>query len=152
MIILDAFIIDSVLYFTELKLKGKGRRENRRGLAVRSSPPSILSSSPSLTIPPPSATLVIMSSSYPCNNFMEMDVMFLEFENDLDNIAGGSSFVGDNMRFSSQQPATPTPRRRAQSRLLELERHVAINGHIPMMIALERRNLFPHTPFVSARR
>ncbi|KAA0066901.1 CACTA en-spm transposon protein [Cucumis melo var. makuwa] len=30
---------------------------------------------------------------------------------------------------------TPTPRRRAQSRLLELERNVAINGHIPMTIA-----------------
>ncbi|KAA0036191.1 CACTA en-spm transposon protein [Cucumis melo var. makuwa] len=35
---------------------------------------------------------------------------------------------------SSSQQATPTPRRRAQSRLLELERHVAINGRIPMMI------------------
>ncbi|KAL0553521.1 hypothetical protein IC582_007419 [Cucumis melo] len=30
---------------------------------------------------------------------------------------------------------TPTPRRRAQSRLLELERHVTINGRIPMTIA-----------------
>ncbi|KAA0026299.1 CACTA en-spm transposon protein [Cucumis melo var. makuwa] len=36
---------------------------------------------------------------------------------------------------SSSQQATPTPRRRAQSRLLELERHVAINGRIPMTIA-----------------
>ncbi|KAA0063396.1 CACTA en-spm transposon protein [Cucumis melo var. makuwa] len=60
--------------------------------------------------------------------------MFLQFEDDLDNIAGGSSSVGDNTGSSSQQ-TTPTPRRRAQSRLLELERHVAINGRIPMMIA-----------------
>ncbi|KAA0062091.1 CACTA en-spm transposon protein [Cucumis melo var. makuwa] len=36
---------------------------------------------------------------------------------------------------SSSQQATPTPRRRAQSRLLELECHVAINGRIPMTIA-----------------
>ncbi|KAA0049799.1 CACTA en-spm transposon protein [Cucumis melo var. makuwa] len=38
---------------------------------------------------------------------------------------------------SSSQQTTPTPRRHAQSRLLELERHVAINGRIPMMIAPE---------------
>ncbi|KAA0057467.1 CACTA en-spm transposon protein [Cucumis melo var. makuwa] len=65
---------------------------------------------------------------------METDDMFLQFEEDLDNIAGGSSSVGDNTGSSSQQ-TTPTPRRRAQSRLLELERHVAINGCIPMTIA-----------------
>ncbi|TYK14413.1 CACTA en-spm transposon protein [Cucumis melo var. makuwa] len=66
---------------------------------------------------------------------METDDMFLQFEDDLDNnIAGGSSSVGDNTGSSSQQ-TTPTPRRRAQSRLLELERHVAINGRIPMTIA-----------------
>ncbi|KAA0051953.1 CACTA en-spm transposon protein [Cucumis melo var. makuwa] len=63
------------------------------------------------------------------------DAMFLEFEDDLDNIAGGLSSVDDNTMSSSQQPATPTPRRRVQSRLLELEYHVAINGRIPMMIA-----------------
>ncbi|KAA0025282.1 CACTA en-spm transposon protein [Cucumis melo var. makuwa] len=50
------------------------------------------------------------------------------------NIAGGSSSVGDNTESSSQQ-ATPTPRRRAQSRLLELEHHVAINRRISMTIA-----------------
>ncbi|KAA0056543.1 CACTA en-spm transposon protein [Cucumis melo var. makuwa] len=50
---------------------------------------------------------------------METDDMFLQFEDDLDNnIAGGSSSVGDNTGSSSQQ-TTPTPRRRAQSRLLE---------------------------------
>ncbi|KAA0038349.1 CACTA en-spm transposon protein [Cucumis melo var. makuwa] len=65
---------------------------------------------------------------------METDDMFLQFEDDLDNIAGGSSSVGDNTGFYSQQ-ATPTPRRCAKSRLLELERHVAINGRIPMTIA-----------------
>ncbi|XP_050936383.1 uncharacterized protein LOC127144457 [Cucumis melo] len=73
--------------------------------------------------------------SYRRPNFMETDDMFLQFEDDLDNnIAGGSSSVGDNTGSSSQQ-TTPTPRRRAQSRLLELERHVAINGRIPMTIA-----------------
>uniref|UniRef100_A0A9I9E7H4 CACTA en-spm transposon protein n=1 Tax=Cucumis melo TaxID=3656 RepID=A0A9I9E7H4_CUCME len=72
--------------------------------------------------------------SYRRSNFMETDDMFLQFEEDLDNIAGGSSSVGDNTGSSSQQ-TTPTPRRRAQSRLLELERHVAINGCIPMTIA-----------------
>ncbi|KAA0062760.1 CACTA en-spm transposon protein [Cucumis melo var. makuwa] len=53
-----------------------------------------------------------------------MDAMFLEFEDNLDNIAGGSFSVGNNAGSSSQQPATPTPMRRAQSRLLELERHL----------------------------
>uniref|UniRef100_A0A9I9E468 CACTA en-spm transposon protein n=1 Tax=Cucumis melo TaxID=3656 RepID=A0A9I9E468_CUCME len=77
-------------------------------------------------------SIVIMS--YRRSNFMETDDMFLQFEEDLDNIAGGSSSVGDNTGSSSQQ-TTPTPRRRAQSRLLELERHVAINGCIPMTIA-----------------
>uniref|UniRef100_A0A9I9E2X0 CACTA en-spm transposon protein n=1 Tax=Cucumis melo TaxID=3656 RepID=A0A9I9E2X0_CUCME len=72
--------------------------------------------------------------SYRRSSFMETDDMFLQFEEDLDNIAGGSSSVGDNTRSSSQQ-TTPTPRRRAQSRLLELERHIAINGRIPMTIA-----------------
>ncbi|KAA0051736.1 CACTA en-spm transposon protein [Cucumis melo var. makuwa] len=66
---------------------------------------------------------------------METDDMFLQFEEDLDNIAGGSSSLGDNTAGSSSQQTTPTPRRRAQSRLLELERHVAINGRIPMTIA-----------------
>ncbi|KAA0043188.1 CACTA en-spm transposon protein [Cucumis melo var. makuwa] len=65
---------------------------------------------------------------------METNDIFLQFEDDLDNIAGGSSFVSDNTGSSSQQ-TTPTPRRRAQSRLLELECHVAINGRIPMTIA-----------------
>ncbi|TYK05071.1 CACTA en-spm transposon protein [Cucumis melo var. makuwa] len=59
--------------------------------------------------------------------------MFLQFEDDLDNIAGGSSSVGDNTESFSQQ-TTLTPKRRAQSRLLELERHVAINGCILMTI------------------
>uniref|UniRef100_A0A1S4DZ93 CACTA en-spm transposon protein n=1 Tax=Cucumis melo TaxID=3656 RepID=A0A1S4DZ93_CUCME len=72
---------------------------------------------------------------YARNNFLETDVMFLEFEDDLDNLAGGSSSVGDNAGSSSQPPATQTPRRRVQSRLLELECHVVVYGCIPMMIA-----------------
>uniref|UniRef100_A0A9I9EFW6 CACTA en-spm transposon protein n=1 Tax=Cucumis melo TaxID=3656 RepID=A0A9I9EFW6_CUCME len=87
----------------------------------------------------------IMSSSYPRNNFMEMDAMFLEFEDNLDNIAGESFSVGNNAGSSSQQPATPTPMRRAQSRLLELERHVAINDRIPITIAPEaEKPISPH--------
>uniref|UniRef100_A0A9I9E476 CACTA en-spm transposon protein n=1 Tax=Cucumis melo TaxID=3656 RepID=A0A9I9E476_CUCME len=83
--------------------------------------------------------------SYRRSNFMETDDMFLQFEDDLDNnIAGGSSSVGDNTGSSSQQ-TTPTPRRRAQSRLLELERHVAINGRIPMTIAPgAEKPIYPH--------
>ncbi|KAA0046642.1 CACTA en-spm transposon protein [Cucumis melo var. makuwa] len=66
---------------------------------------------------------------------METDDMFLQFEDDLENIVGGSSSVGDNTAGSSSQQTTPTPRRRAQSRLLELECYVAINERIPMTIA-----------------
>ncbi|TYK03145.1 CACTA en-spm transposon protein [Cucumis melo var. makuwa] len=64
------------------------------------------------------------------------DAIFLEFEDELDNFTGGSSSVGDNTVWSSsQQPATPTPRRHAQSQLLELKRHVAVHGCILMTIA-----------------
>uniref|UniRef100_A0A9I9E8E2 CACTA en-spm transposon protein n=1 Tax=Cucumis melo TaxID=3656 RepID=A0A9I9E8E2_CUCME len=82
-----------------------------------------------------SMSTTIMSSLYPGNNFMETDAMFLEFEDDLDNIAEGSSSVGNNTRSSSQQPMTPTHRRRAKSRLLDLKHHVAINARISMTIA-----------------
>ncbi|TYK05098.1 CACTA en-spm transposon protein [Cucumis melo var. makuwa] len=86
---------------------------------------------------PPSATLGCVG--YPAvmvASVVWRDDMFLQFEDDLDNnIAGGSSSVGDNTAEFSSQQATPTPKRRAQSRLLELERHVAINGRIPMTIA-----------------
>ncbi|KAA0036796.1 CACTA en-spm transposon protein [Cucumis melo var. makuwa] len=76
---------------------------------------------------------------------METDDMFLQFEEDLDNIARGSSSVGDNTAGSSSQQTTPTPRRRTQSRLLELERHIAINGRIPMTIAPEaEKPISPH--------
>ncbi|TYK31695.1 CACTA en-spm transposon protein [Cucumis melo var. makuwa] len=81
---------------------------------------------------------------------METDDMFLQFEDDLDNIAGGSSSVGDNTAGSSSQQTTPTPRRRMQSRLLELERHVAINGRIPMTIAPgAEKPISPHTVLFS---
>ncbi|KAL0540108.1 hypothetical protein IC582_024337 [Cucumis melo] len=92
-----------------------------------------------------SMSTAIMSSSYRRNNVMETDAMFLEFEDDLDNIAGRSSSMGKNTRSSSQRPATPTLRRRVQSRLLELECHVAINGRIPMTIAPGvEKPIFPH--------
>ncbi|KAA0048108.1 CACTA en-spm transposon protein [Cucumis melo var. makuwa] len=53
---------------------------------------------------------------------METDDIFLEFEDDLDNIAGGSSSVGNNT-----------------------ERQVAINGYIPMTIAPEaKKPISPH--------
>ncbi|KAA0033016.1 hypothetical protein E5676_scaffold121G00330 [Cucumis melo var. makuwa] len=41
--------------------------------------------------------------------FLEMNVMFLEFANDLYNLAKGLSSVGDNSGSSSQPPTTPTP-------------------------------------------
>uniref|UniRef100_A0A9I9EA59 CACTA en-spm transposon protein n=1 Tax=Cucumis melo TaxID=3656 RepID=A0A9I9EA59_CUCME len=73
--------------------------------------------------------------SYTRNNFLETDAMFLEFEDNLDNLAGGSSSVDDNATWSSSQPPTTTTlRRHTQSRLLELECHVAVNGRIPMTI------------------
>ncbi|TYK01603.1 CACTA en-spm transposon protein [Cucumis melo var. makuwa] len=70
------------------------------------------------------------------------------FEDDLDNIAGGSLSEGDNAGPSSQQPATLTFRIRAQSRLLELEHHVAINGRIPMTIA-PRAKFVEHQMFTT---
>uniref|UniRef100_A0A9I9ED39 CACTA en-spm transposon protein n=1 Tax=Cucumis melo TaxID=3656 RepID=A0A9I9ED39_CUCME len=46
---------------------------------------------------------------------------------------------------SSSQQETSTPKRRAQSRFLELERHVIINGRIPMTIALgAEKPISPH--------
>ncbi|KAA0050855.1 CACTA en-spm transposon protein [Cucumis melo var. makuwa] len=83
--------------------------------------------------------------SYARNNFLETNVMFLEFEDDLDNLAGGSSSMGDNVGSSSQPPTTSTPKRRAQSKLLEWEHHVAVNGHIPITIAPKAEKLIsPH--------
>ncbi|KAL0544198.1 hypothetical protein IC582_019311 [Cucumis melo] len=112
-----------------------------------------------------SMSIAIMS--YRRSNFMETDDMFLQFEDNLDNIAGGSSSVGDNtgesknfLHFNLQIFHVLfsnficyyrfiehlTPRRRAQSRLLELERHVAINGRIPMTIVPgAEKPISPHT-------
>ncbi|KAA0034937.1 CACTA en-spm transposon protein [Cucumis melo var. makuwa] len=50
----------------------------------------------------------VMSSSYPCNNFLEMDTMFLKFANNLDNLTGGSSSVGDNSA-NGRIPMTTVP-------------------------------------------
>ncbi|TYK23232.1 CACTA en-spm transposon protein [Cucumis melo var. makuwa] len=66
--------------------------------------------------------------------FNEMDAMFLEFIEDLNNPAGESSSVSKNSG-TSRPSSTPTPRRRAQSRLLELEHYVHANGRILMSIA-----------------
>ncbi|KAA0061313.1 gamma-aminobutyrate transaminase POP2 [Cucumis melo var. makuwa] len=67
-------------------------------------------------------------SSFPRTNFLETDAMFLKFADDLDNLLGGR-------RSFSQPSVTSTPRRRVQSRLLELERYFTANRWIPMMIA-----------------
>ncbi|KAA0025990.1 CACTA en-spm transposon protein [Cucumis melo var. makuwa] len=66
------------------------------------------------------------------SDFDETNVMFLEFIDDLNNPTRGSSLVGDNS--GTTQPY-PTPRRRAQSQLLELEYYVHANGWISMWIA-----------------
>ncbi|TYK01279.1 CACTA en-spm transposon protein [Cucumis melo var. makuwa] len=54
--------------------------------------------------------------------------------------------VIDEQQFSTSEPsATPTPRRRAQSRLLESECYVAANGKILMTIAPGAdKTIFPH--------
>ncbi|KAA0048542.1 CACTA en-spm transposon protein [Cucumis melo var. makuwa] len=61
-------------------------------------------------------------------DFDETNAMFLEFAEDLDNLVGGLSSVGDNSTCIFQSSASPTPRRRAQSQLFELERYIAANG------------------------
>ncbi|KAA0051768.1 CACTA en-spm transposon protein [Cucumis melo var. makuwa] len=108
----------SVKYRTETE-RGKERRSKPRGKKRGDRSPSVDAVSPLST--------TLGCVGYPA---VMMDDMFLEFEDDLDNIAGGSSSVGDNAESSSQQHATSTPRRRVQSQLLKLERHVAINGRI----------------------
>uniref|UniRef100_A0A9I9EG80 CACTA en-spm transposon protein n=1 Tax=Cucumis melo TaxID=3656 RepID=A0A9I9EG80_CUCME len=67
----------------------------------------------------------IMSLSYPRNNFLKMDVMFLKFTEDLDNLTGESSSASDNS---------------------ELERYVAASGHILMTIAPSAEK--PISPYV----
>ncbi|KAA0046648.1 CACTA en-spm transposon protein [Cucumis melo var. makuwa] len=82
-------------------------------------------------------------SSFP-RGFDEMDAMFLEFAKYLDSFMGGSSLVGDNSG-TSQPSVTLTPRRRAQSRPLELEYYVVANGQILMTITLGTvKPIFPH--------
>ncbi|KAA0052205.1 CACTA en-spm transposon protein [Cucumis melo var. makuwa] len=83
--------------------------------------------------------------SFPHTNFLETNAIFLEFADDLDNLAGGSSSVGDNSESSSQPFTTLTPRRRVQSQLLELEHYVAVNGWISMTITPSaEKPIFPH--------
>ncbi|KAA0061297.1 CACTA en-spm transposon protein [Cucumis melo var. makuwa] len=71
-------------------------------------------------------------SSFP-SCFNETNEMFLEFTEDLNNIAGESSSMGGNS-VETTQPSS-NPRRRAQTQLLELEWYVRANGRIPMSIA-----------------
>ncbi|KAA0065343.1 CACTA en-spm transposon protein [Cucumis melo var. makuwa] len=85
-------------------------------------------------------------SSFPCTNFLETDAIFLEFVDDLDNLAGGSSSVDDNSESTSQPSATPTTKRHAQSRLLELERYVAANGQVLMTITPDAEK--PISPYI----
>ncbi|KAA0043150.1 NBS-LRR type resistance protein [Cucumis melo var. makuwa] len=81
---------------------------------------------------------------------VEMDVMFLEYAYDLDNLTGELSSMADNLDesnngSSSQPPTTPTPRRRVQSQLLELKCYIIANGRISMMIAPgAKKPIFPH--------
>uniref|UniRef100_A0A9I9E4N7 CACTA en-spm transposon protein n=1 Tax=Cucumis melo TaxID=3656 RepID=A0A9I9E4N7_CUCME len=83
-------------------------------------------------------------SSFP-SNFDKMDVMFLKFAKDRDNPTEGSLSVGDNSVSTSQPFATPTPRRRSQSRLLELELYVAANGQISITITHgAKKPISPH--------
>ncbi|KAA0054673.1 gamma-aminobutyrate transaminase POP2 [Cucumis melo var. makuwa] len=67
-------------------------------------------------------------SSFPCG-LDETNVMFLEFVEDLDNLARRMSLVDENSS-TSQPSVTPTFRRHVQSRLLELKLYVAANGRI----------------------
>ncbi|TYK29255.1 CACTA en-spm transposon protein [Cucumis melo var. makuwa] len=81
----------------------------------------------------------IMSSSYPRNNFMETNAMFLEFEDDLDHIAGGSSSVGDNTGSSSQQSLTPTPTLRR--RLLSIRCSRPLKSSEPTITDIQKYEL-----------
>ncbi|TYK05628.1 CACTA en-spm transposon protein [Cucumis melo var. makuwa] len=107
-----------VFYRTETESKKERKRGKKRGRDRRSREKiepfrrrSAAVSPPSLaTVPPTSANLGCVG--YPA--VMVASVVW---------------------RGSSSQQATPTPKRLTQSRLLELERHVAINGRIPMTIA-----------------
>ncbi|KAA0040330.1 CACTA en-spm transposon protein [Cucumis melo var. makuwa] len=59
--------------------------------------------------------------------------MFLDFGEDLNIAQKGSSSVGYNLAETTQ--SSSTPRKLAQSRLLEVERYVHANGRILMSIA-----------------
>uniref|UniRef100_A0A9I9CHT6 CACTA en-spm transposon protein n=1 Tax=Cucumis melo TaxID=3656 RepID=A0A9I9CHT6_CUCME len=115
------------------------------------------------TISPSCPTVVAFAALRPCrhtlrcimsylrNNFMRKMLCSSSKEDDLDNLARGSSSAGDNTGSSSQPPSTSTSRRHAQSRLLELEHHVAVNGRIPMTIAPIRCSLQPGDRHVRAK-
>ncbi|TYK28916.1 CACTA en-spm transposon protein [Cucumis melo var. makuwa] len=73
------------------------------------------------------------------SDFNEIDTMFLKFVEDLNNPVEGSSSMDKNLGTAQPYP-TSSLSRRAQSRLLELERYVHANGRIPMSIALGVEN------------
>ncbi|KAA0032681.1 gamma-aminobutyrate transaminase POP2 [Cucumis melo var. makuwa] len=87
-------------------------------------------------------SLTMWTNTYPISSFPssfdETDAIFLEFRKALDNPWEGTS----------QPSLTLTPKRRAQSRLLELELYVVANRQILMMIAPGTEKLFFHTLFV----
>ncbi|KAA0035854.1 CACTA en-spm transposon protein [Cucumis melo var. makuwa] len=89
-------------------------------------------------------------SSFP-SSFDEIDAMFLEFAEALDNPTERLSSVADNSS-TSPPSATLTPRRRVQSRLLVLERYVIANDRIPVTIALSmKKPISSHTVCFSQR-
>ncbi|TYK22157.1 CACTA en-spm transposon protein [Cucumis melo var. makuwa] len=74
--------------------------------------------------------------------------MFREFSDELNNTRVSSS-MGNNSAKTTQ--SSPTPRRRQQSRLFELERYVHNNGRIPMAIASKRRSQYLYMMFDSTK-
>ncbi|KAA0041912.1 CACTA en-spm transposon protein [Cucumis melo var. makuwa] len=75
--------------------------------------------------------------SFP-SGFDETDAMFLEFVEDLNNHAGGSSLMGKNLGELNGM-------KRAQSRLLELKYYVHANGRISMLIVPDvEKPILPH--------
>ncbi|KAA0035848.1 CACTA en-spm transposon protein [Cucumis melo var. makuwa] len=88
-----------------------------------------------------SGTSTISSFS---SSFDEIDAIFFEFVENLNNPTRGSSSVGENSS-TTQPSSTTTSKRRAQSRLLELERYIHANERISMSIAPgTKKSISPH--------
>ncbi|KAA0025329.1 CACTA en-spm transposon protein [Cucumis melo var. makuwa] len=67
-----------------------------------------LATRPSFDVDCYNGFIVDTMSSFPCTNFLETDAMLLEFADDLDNLAGRLSWVGDNLT-NGQIPMTIAP-------------------------------------------